>query len=96
MAVDLAKLQDTINFGAASELLTSDAYKKGAKLGLAMQPIQGIINSLPTLIEASIISDAFIAEKTDDPDQIDQAKSVRNGASNACKVVVELIEAATK
>lgn len=94
MAVDLEKLQSTVKFGAGSEILTSDAYKKAAKLDVAMGAIDNILKSLPSLIEASVISDAFIEEKTTDKDAQKQAKGARDAASKACEIVAELVTTA--
>lgn len=95
MAVDLSKLQDTVKFGAGSEILTSAAYKKAAKLDFAMGAASNILEALPSLIQASVISDAFI-EKAGDKDAQNKAKAARNAASQACQVVAELVSAATK
>ena len=95
MAIDLEKLESTVKFGAGSEILTSNAYKKAAKLDIAMGAVDNILKSLPSLIEASVISDAFIEQKTSDPDAQKQAKNARNAASKACEVVADLVEEAT-
>ena len=94
MAVDLSKLQDTVKFGAGSEILTSNAYKKAAKLDFAMGAASNILEALPSLIQASVISDAFI-EKANDKDAQAKAKAARNAASKACQVVAELVDTAT-
>lgn len=96
MAIDLEKLESTVKFGAGSEILTSAAYKKGAKLDIAMGAVDNILKSLPSLIEAAVISDAFIEEKVADPDAQKQAKGARNAAAKACEVVAELVAEATK
>ena len=96
MAVDLSKLQDTVKFGAGSEILTSAAYKKAAKLDFAMGAASNILEALPSLIEASVISDAFIEAKVEDRDAQAKAKAARNAASKACEVVAELVTEATK
>lgn len=96
MAIDLEKLQSTVKFGAGSEILTSEAYKKAAKLDVAMGAVDNILKSLPSLIEASVISDAFIENKTSNKDAQNQAKGARNAASKACKTVAELVEEATE
>ena len=96
MAIDLEKLQSTVKFGAGSEILTSDAYKKAAKLDVAMGAVDNILKSLPSLIEASVISDAFLEEKAVDKDAAKKAKGARNAASKACETVAELVEEATK
>lgn len=96
MAIDIEKIQSTVKFGAASEILTSDAYKKAAKLDVAMGSVSHLLNALPALIEASVISDAFITEKNPDKDAEQQAKDTRNFASHACTVINELFETATE
>lgn len=96
MSVDLNKLQDTVKFGAGSEILTSDSYKKAAKLDFAMGAVTNILESLPSLIEASVISDAFIENKTTDKDAQAKAKNARNAASAACEVVASLVQEAVK
>ena len=96
MAVDLSKLESTVKFGAGSEILTSNAFKKAAKLDFAMSAASNILEALPSLIEASVISDAFIEQKVSDKDAQNKAKAARNAASKACEVVAELVAAATK
>lgn len=95
MSIDLSKLQETVKFGAGSEILTSEAYKKAAKLDFAMGAVSNILESLPSLIEASVISDTFIEEKVADKDAQNKAKAARNAASKACAVVAELVDSAT-
>lgn len=96
MAVDLEKLQSTVKFGAGSEILTSDAYKKAAKLDFAMGAVSNILEALPSLIEASVISDAFIEQKTSDKDAANKAKSARDAASKACEIIAELVTSVDK
>ena len=96
MAVDLSKIENTVKFGAGSEMFTSQAYKKGAKLDIALGAVSNILQALPSLIEASVISDAFIEQKTSDEDVQKQAKGARNAAAKACEVVSELIEEAVR